>query len=721
MGALTDLPQDLVELADHFGIALEFWDWKGRHRPISGETLIAVLAALDVDASTPESRAAAWQEIEDRRWRRVLPPCVVLEEGEATAIDVHIPAGSGVEVWVELESGHSAPTYQVDNWQPDRKIGDQVYGEATFWTVPELPLGYHKLVAQTGDNRHEASLIVTPRFVGLPPKMRNEQVWGYNAQLYSIRSKGSWEFGDLADLADLVGLAATKHGCDYVLINPLHASEATLPMEPSPYLPASRRFVNPIYLRPEAIPEYAKLSEPARERIRKLRKKLRKRVSDDQIERDPVFAAKQAALWEVFQAGLRPPRRALFNDFRLRQGRALRDFAIWSTLSEVHGPKWRQWPREYQDVGSPQVAEFALENRERVEFFEWQQWVATTQISVAQTVAEETGMRVGVVSDLAVGVSFDSAERWMMPELFAAGVSVGAPPDQYNQAGQAWGQPPWRPDELAEQAYEPFRAMVSAALRRVGGLRIDHIIGLFRLWWVPEGLKPSQGTYVRNNHQALVGILALEAYRAQALIVGEDLGTVEPWVRQYLARRGLLGTSVLWFEYDQAGQPLPAEAWREYAMASVTTHDLPPTLGYLAADHIRLRDELGLLTEPLAEELAHASAERDTWAGVLQEAGVLSPDQADDPAEVMLAMHRYLRHSPAKVLVASLADAVGERRTQNQPGTIDEYPNWRVPLGDESGDRLWLEKIFSAELPRRLAAAMNGREDLAEPYSATGE
>ena len=289
-------------------------------------------------------------------------------------------------------------------------------------------------------------------------------------------------------------------------------------------------------------------------------------------------------------------------------------------------------------------------------------------------------------------------------------MNVGAPPDAYNQAGQDWGQPPWRPDRLAALAFKPYREMVRAALRRVGGARIDHILGLFRLWWVPEGLGPQLGTYVRYDHEAMVGILALEAQRAQALIVGEDLGTVEPWVHEYLAQRGILGTSVLWFEYDANGGPLGAEHWREYCMASVTTHDLPPTLGYLSGDHVRLRHQLGLLTEPLDEELAQAIAEQHGWINVLVERGFLDAAHRDDPEEVMLALHRFLTATPSKVLLANLVDAVGERRMQNQPGTVDEYPNWRVPLGDSSGTPIPLERIFEAELPERLATVMNGLE-----------
>jgi len=323
-------------------------------------------------------------------------------------------------------------------------------------------------------------------------------------------------------------------------------------------------------------------------------------------------------------------------------------------------------------------------------------------------------MPVGIVSDLAVGVNAAGAETWMLSDVFAQGCTVGAPPDQFNQMGQDWGQPPWRPDRLADLAYAPFRQMVQGVLRHAGGLRVDHIIGLFRLWWVPKGLSAKDGTYVRYDHDALIGILALEAHRSQALVVGEDLGTVEPWVRDYLSRRGLLGTSVMWFENDEQGQPLAPEQWREYAMSSVTTHDLPPTTGYLAGDHIRLRDELGMLTESLEEELEHGRAEQQAMIDALVARGALSPEDAEsrDVEKIVLAMHRMLSWTPSKVLNAALVDAVGDRRTQNQPGTIDEYPNWRVPLSSPEGEPMLLEDVFGSERANRLAAVMNGFEQL---------
>ena len=705
---MTDPNRALSELADRYGIAREFWDWKGRHRTISAETIVAVLAAMDIDASSDQACWDALAEWEKNRWRKTLPSCTVAEEGQGVHVDVHVPAGTSIAVQVQLENGQFRPAWQSENWEPDREIDGIWTGEATFWLGEDLPVGYHRIIATGERGSESASLIVTPTYVGLPPRLRGKRVWGYNTQLYSVTSQHSWGIGDLGDLGDLITWSGTKQFADYVLINPLHAAEVEPPLEPSPYLPASRRFINPIYIRPETIDEYRDLGMSARRRVHELRKLARKAGRADAINRDAVWPLKLEALRIIFDHGLRPARLLAFSDFQRREGDGLRNFAIWSVLSVHFGPNWKTWPAEYRRPGGPEVDAFAQEHADDVAFFCWLQWIAQLQVSSAQKISSDVGMDIGIITDLAVGVSGVGAETWMMSDVYAQGVNVGAPPDNYNQHGQDWGQPPWRPDRLEELAYAPFRAMVSAALRRSGGVRIDHIIGLFRLWWVPQGLGPTQGTYVRYNHEALVGILALEASRAQALVIGEDLGTVEPWVRTYLSRRGLLGTSVLWFEYGMQGEPLEARWWRELCMASVTTHDLPPTLGYLAGEHVYLRERLGLLTEPLEEELAVARDEQRAWVDRLISYGVLAAEHAEDHEEVMLALHRYLLATPSRMLLASLADAVGERTTQNMPGTCDEYPNWRIPLHDASGRRITLEEVFSAELPRRLAAVMNG-------------
>ncbi len=704
--ALNDATLD--QLAEHFGIATEFWDWKGRHTVISDETVIAVLKALEVDASTPQKAAAALDDLRLRPWRRALPPCVVLEAGQPGWVSVHVDSGAPAQLSVRLENGDGRDAWQVTNDNPDREVDGRWVGEASFQLPSDLPLGYHRLVLRSNDVEVESSLVVTPSFVGLPSSMNNRRTWGYATQLYSVRSKESWGVGDLADLADLAVWSSTQQFAGYVLVNPLHAAQPVPPLEPSPYLPTSRMYVNPLYIRPERIAEYGNLSVFDRARVDKLRAGLQQQVQGvDEVMRNEAWTAKLAALRIIFAAGLRPARRMSFDAFIRREGRQLRDFATWCALYEVHGVDWRTWPAEYQRATSPQVAEFHRENLANVEFYMWLQWIAENQLSSTQRAAKDAGMSLGIISDLAVGVNASGAETWMLSDVFAQGCTVGAPPDAFNQMGQDWGQPPWRPDRLADLAYAPFRTMVANILRHAGGIRVDHIIGLFRLWWVPQGLSAKEGTYVRYDHEALIGILALEAYRAQALVIGEDLGTVQPWVRDYLSRRGLLGTSVMWFENGADGQPLPPEQWREYAMSSVTTHDLPPTTGYLAGDHVRLRHQLGLLSESLEDELASDKAEQQAMLDALHQRGAL-PEGDEDVEDIVLAMHRMLTWTPSKVLNAALVDAVGDRRTQNQPGTIDEYPNWRVPLTGPDGAPMMLEDVFASDRASRLAAVMNG-------------
>ncbi|HET6759379.1 MAG TPA: 4-alpha-glucanotransferase, partial [Propionibacteriaceae bacterium] len=393
--------------------------------------------------------------------------------------------------------------------------------------------------------------------------------------------------------------------------------------------------------------------------------------------------------------------------YRHRAGPGLQRYAAWAALAEQHGPNFKEWPTELQDPQSPAVADFAAANAAEIDFHSWLQWLLEEQLADTQQAAVRAGMALGVMHDLAVGVSTRGVDAWSLQDSYADNVSVGCPPDPFNQQGQTWNQPPWRPDRLAATGYAPFREMVSTILRHAGGLRVDHVIGLFRLWWIPRGAHPTRGTYVRYDHEAMIGILALEAHRAGAVVVGEDLGTVEPWVRDYLRERGILGTSILWFEFDWDGDgmPLPPEKWREYCLASVTTHDLPPTAGYLLGDHVRLRDQLGILTRSLDEELEIDEADRQAWLDNLRNRGALQPEA--DVDETVQALHRYLTWTPSRLLCLSLADAVGERQLQNQPGTVDEYPNWRVPLTGPDGEPVMLEDIFSNERTAHLAKIMS--------------
>jgi 4-alpha-glucanotransferase len=271
---------------------------------------------------------------------------------------------------------------------------------------------------------------------------------------------------------------------------------------------------------------------------------------------------------------------------------------------------------------------------------------------------------------------------------------VGAPPDAFTQQGQDWSQPPWKPNRLAELGYAPFRDMIRGLLRHAGGIRVDHVMGMFRLWWVPAGRKPSEGTYVRYDHEAMVGVLALEAQRAGALVIGEDLGTVEPWVRDFLRERGMLGTSILFFERDEHG-PLPAAAWRRLCLGTVTTHDLPPSAGYLAGEHIVIRDRLGLLSRPAELEWTELWDEIAAWRSRLEDEGI-DPGPVGDVESMVVALHQFLARTPALLCGVALADAAGDRRTLNQPGTYLEYPNWQLPLLDGAGTPVLLEDLRSS-------------------------
>ncbi|HSJ21404.1 MAG TPA: 4-alpha-glucanotransferase [Nocardioidaceae bacterium] len=700
---MTGLSNELLALAQARGVATDYWDWRGNHVQVPEETIVGVLAAMDLDASTPAAAAAALEGDVTARWARMLPPSVVTTRSEGATFWVHVPHGSPVEVWVELETGTTRSGFeQVENPEAPREVEGRLVGEASFRVPTDLPLGYHRLRARSGAEESSCTLIVTPDWLGLPERLGDRRGWGFAAQLYSVRSEQSWGVGDLVDMTDLAVWSGAELGADYLLVNPLHAGEPVAPMEPSPYLPKSRRFFNPIYLRVERIPEYTDLAGVDRRKIAQAGVRLRKKLAAvDAIDRNTAWTAKRDALRLVHAAPRSAGRELDYRAFCRREGESLVDFARWSAIAETHGNDYRTWPEELQRADSAEVKAFAEKNTELVDFHMWLQWAMDEQLQIAQAKAVGAGMALGVMHDLAVGVFPGGADAWRLQDTYATGMQVGAPPDPFNQVGQDWGQPPWRPDRLAELGYAPFRDLIAGVLRHAGGVRVDHIIGLFRLWWVPVGNSPDQGTYVYYDHRAMVGVLALEAHRAGAVVVGEDLGTVEPSAREYLRQRGILGTSILWFENGSDGKPLPAEHWREYCLASVTTHDLPPTAGYLAADHVRLRDSLGLLTRSLPEEIAADEAEREAWLAELRGRGLLGEDPSVE--ETVQALHSYLTLTPARLLSVALPDAVGDRRTQNQPGTTDEYPNWRVPLAGPAGEPLMLEGVMLSSRAVALA------------------
>jgi 4-alpha-glucanotransferase len=538
------------------------------------------------------------------------------------------------------------------------------------------------------------------------------RAWGFTVQLYSVRSRASWGHGDLRDLADLAAWSGRELGADFVLVNPLHAAEPLSPVSASPYLPMTRRHISPLYLRIEDIPEYARLGAGDRARIDALAAPLRAASTTAAlVDRDAVWTAKRAAL-EIIRTGpLSPGRRAELDAFRARDRQALDDWAAWCAIAEVHGPDWRTWPAALADPRSARVAALRRTLGDRVDFHAWLQWLVAEQASAAQVAAKQAGMTVGIISDLAVGAHPGGADAWARQDVIVPGVSVGAPPDEFNQRGQDWSLPPWHPGGLAAQGCRPMAELVAATTRYAGGMRIDHVMGLARLWWIPAGMPPGLGTYVRYDHELLGSVLAAEAARAHALVIGEDLGTVEPWLRHFLAARRVLGTSMLWFERRADGTPRRPGGWRRGCLATVGTHDLPPAAAFLTGEQVTIRAGLGLLTEPEADERAAARAEADRWLAMLAGEGLLSGRGGPagvTPQEFTVALYAYLTRTPAVLIGVSLADAVGERRPQNMPGTVDEYPNWRIPLSGRDGEPVLLEDLPAHEGVRAVARAVSG-------------
>lgn len=704
----VEVGPELAQLASAYGVATEYWDQSGNLHRISAVTVEAVLAAFGVEADSPEACEAALAAKRLDHWRRMLPPVFVMQQGAADAVTwVHVRDGAEVRLWVELENGaYRHDLVQVDNWTPATEVGGVMVGEASFRLPGDLPLGWHVLRAASEERTGAVPLVVSPARLDAPTGADDPRAWGLAVQLYAARSRRSWGVGDLGDLADMAWWSGRELGADFVQVNPLHAGEPVPPLEPSPYLPVTRRFFSPLYIRVEAIAEMPFLGDADLATVRELAATARAGdTPQGLIDRDAVWSAKRSALELVWGVPRAPGRDAAYEAFRAREGEGLLDYATWAALAEVHGADYQVWPEELRRPHAPAVAAARVELADRIDFHCWLQWVIDEQLEEAQRAASAADMRLGVMHDLAVGVSPRGADAWALQDVLASAITVGAPPDAFNQMGQDWSQPPWRPDALAASAFIPYRDMLRTLLRNAGALRIDHVLGLFRLWWIPDGMPPSAGTYVRFDHDALVNILVLEAHRAGAVIIGEDLGTVEQWVQDLLAGRGILGTTILWFERYH-GHVHPIEQWRSAAMASVTVHDLPPTAGYLAGAHVALRDRLGLLARPPEEEWADFHREIDEWRGYLVSRGLLRPDADDD--DMVVALHRLVAQSPARLIAVALPDTVGDVRPQNQPGTHREYPNWRLPLADADGHVVDLDAIPASPMLRRIVDAVGG-------------
>ena len=527
--------------------------------------------------------------------------------------------------------------------------------------------GYHRVSWR--DGRPSSRLIVSPGRCYLPRDLR---AWGWAIQLYALRSRSSWGHGDIGDLRRFTRWARSG-GAGVTVINPLHAVSPRTPQQPSPYYPGSRLWRNPLYLDISAVPGAAE----AEVDLEALAAAGRALNDGARIDRDAVFRLKMKSLEQLWRRS--DSKEPSFGSFRDRYGATLEGFTTFAALSESIPEPRRGWPTDLQHPRRPGVARFRAEKRDRIDFHAWLQWLLDMQVSAA---ADEGVL----VQDLAVGVDPSGADAWMWQDLFAQDVTVGAPPDAFNADGQNWGVLAFDPWRLAQEEYEPFIQTIRLSLAQGGGLRLDHVMGLWRLFWIPSGSSPADGAYVRYPTRLLLDIVALESARSGAFVIGEDLGTVEPEVRREMDKRNMLSCKIFWFEDD------PPATYPRKALAAATTHDLPTVAGLWSGEDLTIQRSIGLNPDEAAHDAVRSRAARMSGVGV----------DATEKAAVQ-AIYQMLAKTPSALVVATLEDALEVRARPNYPGTVDEWPNWSLPL-----PRL-LEELVEEEGTHALAATLARR------------
>jgi len=696
--------QALGRLADLAGIEAGWWDYFGRYQSVSAATKRAFLTAMGCPNDSDASLAASLALLLERPWQRWLAPVQVILEGEAEpTVLVTISEQQAGETlhWTTLsEDG----VRHAGLWRPgdgmlhaERRVTGTLRRRTAFRLPYPLGLGLHRLTLEGVPAGESSLLIVAPTRAFQPEALSGgRRLWGIATQLYALSSDRNWGIGDFSDLAELARRAG-RLGAALLGINPLHALFAGRPERVSPYFPSSRTALNTLPIDVTMVPDYID-SQAAQELVRQgpWHTMLASAQGAALVDYAGVTAVKQAVLetcWDWFQRHhLTAAGTDRGQDFALfrRQGGAVAEYALFEALQESmlcqgFAADWRSWPADYRDPGSRRVKEFAVAAAERVGFFHYLQWLADSQLAAVQRSCRAAGMSIGLYRDLGVGIAPDGAEAWANQDLLCLGVSVGAPPDPLNLAGQDWGLPPFNPLALQRTGYPAWLQMIEANMAHAGALRLDHAMGLQRLYWVPAGARADQGAYVRYPADDMFALLRLASVRRHCLVIGEDLGNVPEDFRARLTGSGIFGTRLLAFEKTGDGFKAPGQI-DESVLAGFGSHDLPSLSGWWRGIDIDARRRLALYTDPaLAEgEAVERAQDRRRLVAALAGEGLLPPDFPDDAALVTasrtrlaLAVHHYLGRTPAKLIVMQIEDALDFAMQMNLPGTVDQFPNWR--------------------------------------------
>jgi 4-alpha-glucanotransferase len=718
----------IEQLARVRGIGDAYHDFRGELRHFSLDTKRALLSAMHVAVDDMSAVQAAIREGELARWSRLVP-AVITVRLPGPSLQFVAPAEADwitLQYSIALESGGEKTGEGRIGSQRELERGSHDGVSVVRREIglpPELPPGYHRITVRVGDREPvTASLICAPATCYRPPALESGgRLWGIVAQLYTLRSTNNWGIGDFGDLMELIRLAAAR-GAGFVGLNPLHALFPSDPASASPYSASSRLALNVLYIAPGLVPDFAECESAQRlVRSEAFRQRLAAARATAHVDYVAAAALKFDALnlmFEYFRAqhlARGTGRGEAFRAFVIKGGAAMRLHATFDALDAhlratlgVHAG-WLNWPADYQRPDSPAVRRFEEQHGERIEFYCYLQWLAATQLAAAQKLARELGMPIGLYCDYAVGVNSAGSETWADQSVYCMNAAIGAPPDPLALKGQDWGIPPQAPIALERAGYEPFVRLIRANLQACGALRIDHVMALFRQWWVPRGLGSTDGAYVHYPVDTMLGIVAIESQRAEALIVGEDLGTVPPEMGRAMQSFSVYHYKVMFFEQENDQFRAPSR-YEPRALATVTTHDLPTLKAWWQGDDIALRRKLSLY--PSAEVAEQVRTERASdrtklidalnAAGVLPEAGVDASAPYSDAFAI--AAHTYLARSASALVAVQLEDLAGMTEPINVPGTSTEFPNWQRKMTEPAA-----QTFARATVLELLASIARGR------------
>ncbi|MCR4379367.1 MAG: 4-alpha-glucanotransferase [Rhodospirillales bacterium] len=700
------LHEDVHRLADLIGIEPAYWDVYGNYHETTDETRQTLLAAIGFPAATDAEAADSLARFENDPWLRLLEPVTVLRVGEnclepMVSVTLPIDDANAILEWVlECEDGQRSHGKINRSDLPiieERTIDTIRYARLRLALPRDMACGYHHLRVKTAQHKASCQVIAAPPSAYRPDWLvkGHRRVWGVACQLYALRSKNDWGIGDFSDLAIISG-ATAKLGGAAVGLSPLHALFPGCPERASPYSPSSRLFINPLYIDITAVPEFAAcdalrtyLSDSA------LMERKKAVVAGDQVAYSDVTALKlksMAFLFNDFEtahpAGCGSDRRAAFDAFVKAGGDRLMRFATFEALHEhFNGCVADQWPEEYRHPDTPQCKKFVRTHINRINFFIYLQWEAERQLAAVASHCTKDGMGIGLYRDLAVGVAPGGADAWIDAEAFVAGVKFGAPPDPFAPAGQDWGMPPFDPIRLREMAYAPYIDMLRSNMRHAGAVRIDHIMWIQHMFWIPHGKDGRSGAYVHYPKDDLFAILALESERNRCLVVGEDLGTVPEGFRERMEAEGILSYHLLHFQRHSDGLFHRPEAYRALSLAAPASHDLPTLAGFWMGKDLQLLADIGLIAgdEALEARRSQRVRERQLLLAALIDQGLVDEDFSPTPnmdgvKTLIAAVHRFLARSPAAMMMMNLEDVIATTDQINVPGTVDEHPNWRYRL-----------------------------------------